>query len=271
MSTSTVSVERARLQKRSAVERWGPLLRYGSFALALLAWEIAGWTGERLLIPPFSATVAALWKMTLSGELLTALATSNQSLVIGFAITVLLGIPAGLVLGRFPLLDRASSLYLDISLVLPMVALMPVVIAALGITLTARVVIVVLFAVPGLIVNVRTGMRGVDPRLVEMARAFGAREWEIWLKVTLPAALPALMAGLRYAASRAVVGMIIVELTLISVGVGLIIQAGRGSFQPEIVFAATIVIAAEGMLIVSLARRFERVIANPRRAPKAAR
>ena len=267
MSTSPISVQRP----RSAVERWGTLLRYGSIGLVLAIWEYAGHTGERLLIPPFSTTVAALWRMTISGELLSALALSNQSLAIGFTLTVLLGIPLGLLLGRFPTLDRASSLYLDISLVLPMVALMPVVIAALGITLTARVVIVILFAVPGLVVNVRTGMRGVDPRLVEMARAFGAREWEIWWKVTLPAALPALMAGLRYAASRAVVGMIIVELTLISVGVGLIIQAGRGSFQPEIVFAATIVIAAEGMFIVSLARRFERSIAAPRHASRASR
>jgi ABC-type nitrate/sulfonate/bicarbonate transport system permease component len=267
MSVSSPALRRT----RTTVERWGPLLRYGSFAVALAIWEYAGQTGERLLLPPFSSTIAALWRMTASGELLGALATSNQSLVIGFTLTVLLGIPLGLLLGRFPTLDRAASLYLDISLVLPMVALMPVVIVALGITLTARVVIVMLFAMPGLIVNVRTGMRGVDPRLVEMARAFGAREWQIWWKITLPAAMPAVMAGMRYAASRAVVGMIIVELTLISVGVGLIIQQGRGSFQPEIVFAATIVVAAEGMLIVSLARRMERLVTAPRRHARTSR
>ncbi|MCC6177090.1 MAG: ABC transporter permease [Chloroflexi bacterium] len=270
MSASASAPAVARRPARSAVERWGPILRYGSILLLLAIWEYAGRTGERLLIPPFSSTVEALIQMTLSGELLGALATSNQSLVIGFVLTVLFGVPLGLVLGRFPTLDRAASLYIDVSLVLPMVALMPVVIVALGITLTARVVIVVLFAIPGLIVNVRTGVRGVDPRLVEMARAFGAREWEVWWKVTLPAALPALMAGLRFAASRAVVGMIIVELTLISVGVGLIIQNGRGSFQPDIVFAATIVVAAEGMLIVSLARRLEQVVAPVRRRAKAA-
>jgi ABC-type nitrate/sulfonate/bicarbonate transport system permease component len=137
---------------------------------------------------------------------------------------------------------------------------MPIVIVALGLNLTARVAIVLLFALPGLVLNVRTGVRGVDPRLVEMARSFGAKEWQVWWKVTLPAALPALMAGLRFAASRAVVGMVIVELTLISVGIGLVIQNGRGQFAPDVVFAGTLVVAAEGLIIVGLARRLEQLV-----------
>ena len=246
---------------RPAWRVWGPILRYGSFALLLLVWEYAGRTGEKLLIPSFTDTLAALWRITASGELFRALAISNQSLFLGFLLTVLIGVPLGSLLGRFPLLDRALSLYMDISLVIPMVALMPVVIVALGIGLTARVVIVILFALPGLVINTRTGIRGVDSRLVEMARAFGAKEWQIWWKVTLPAALPALMAGLRFAASRAVVGMIIVELTLIAVGIGQVIQDARGRFLADVVFASTLVVAAEGMLIVDLARRLERLVA----------
>jgi ABC-type nitrate/sulfonate/bicarbonate transport system permease component len=226
----------------------------------LLLWEYAGRTGERLLIPSFTDTVGALARLTVSGELPLALVVSNQSLVLGFVATLLIGIPLGLLLGRFPLVDRLMSVYLDISLVVPMVALMPIAIVALGIGLLARVVIVVLFALPGLVINVRTGVRGVDPRLPEMARAFGAREWDVWWKVVLPAALPALMAGLRFAASRAVVGMIIVELTLIAVGVGSIIQMGRGQFAADIVFATTLVVAVEGMLIVSFAERLEHVV-----------
>lgn len=264
MSVPAVAVRR----NRRALT-WGPALRYGSFLLLLLFWEYAGRTGERLLIPPFSATMVALGELIVSGELFRALYVSNQSLVLGFLLTVLLGVPFGLLLGRFPILDRVFGIYLDISLVVPMVALMPVVIVALGITLAARVVIVVLFALPGLVINVRTGMRGVDPRLVEMARAFGAREWQIWWKVTLPAALPALIAGLRFAASRAVVGMIIVELTLISVGIGLVIQNGRGQFAADVVFAGTLVVAAEGLLIVGLAGRLERLVAPRRKLGRA--
>lgn len=240
---------------------WGPRLRYGSAAFLLLFWEAAGRTGERLLIPSFTDTMRALWNLASSGTLLNALLVSNQSLVLGFLLTLLLGVPAGLVLGRFNLLDRMFGLYLDISLVVPMVALMPIVIIALGIDLAARVVIVVLFALPSLIINVRTGVRGVDPRLTEMARAFGASGWELAWKVTLPAALPALMAGLRFAASRAIVGMVIVELTLIAVGLGLIIQDARGRFDADIVFAGTIVLAVEGLLIVGGARRLELLVA----------
>jgi ABC-type nitrate/sulfonate/bicarbonate transport system permease component len=247
---------------------WGPPLRWASVVLCLLGWEYAGHTGEKLLIPSFSATLLAIWRLTISGELPRALLVSNQSLAIGFLITLAICVPLGLLLGRFVLLDRALSLYLDIAMVVPMVALMPVVIVALGISLTARVVIVVLFALPGLVINVRTGVRGVDPRLIEMARAFGAREWEIWLKVTLPAALPALAAGLRFAASRAVVGMVIVELTLIAVGIGAIIQNGRGSLSPDVVFAGTMVIALEGIALVRLATWLQKLLAPRARAPR---
>ena len=240
---------------------WGPRLRIITVVLCLLGWEYAGHTAEKLLIPSFTGTAAAIWRLTISGELPQALLISNQSLAIGFLLTLAIGIPLGLLLGRFALLDRALSVYLDIAMVVPMVALMPIVIVALGIGLTTRVVIVVLFALPGLVINVRTGVRGVDPRLIEMARAFGAREWETWLKVTLPAALPALAAGLRFAASRAVVGMVIVELTLITVGIGAIIQAGRGSFSPDVVFAGTAVIALEGMALVGLATWLQKLVA----------
>ena len=250
-----------RARPRARWQVWGPPLRYGTLLLLLLIWEYAGRTGERLLIPSFSATMAALWRLAVSGELGSALLESNQSLVFGFLATVLLGVPFGLLLGRFSTLDHILGLYLDISLVVPMVALMPIVIVALGLNLTARVVIVILFALPGLVLNVRTGVRGVDPRLVEMARSFGAGELEVWWRITLPAALPALMAGLRFAASRAVVGMVIVELTLIAVGIGLVIQTGRGQFAPDVVFAGTLVVAAEGLLIVGLARRLEQLVA----------
>ncbi len=245
---------------------WAPILRYGSFLAVMLGWEFAGRTGERLLIPSFTDTVLALWRLATSGQLGTALVASNQSLVLGFLVAVVIGVPLGLLLGRFEPLDRLLSVYMDISIVVPMVALMPIVIVALGLTLTARVVIVVLFALPGLVLTVRAGVHSVDPRMVEMARAFGAHEWQIWRKILLPASLPSVVAGLRYAASRAVVGMIIVELTLIAVGLGLIIQDARGRFQADVVFAGTLVVAIEGLLIVGLARRVEMLV-TPRHGP----
>lgn len=186
---------------------------------------------------------------------------SNQSLVIGFALTVPVGIIGGLALGRFPALDRWLGVFLDIALVTPQVALVPIIVVALGIDLAARATVVFLFAVPFLVVNVRAGTRSVDPRYVEMARSFGASELQLWRRVIVPGMLPAVAAGLRIAISRSVVGMVIVELTLVSVGMGALIQNSRALFRPAEVFAVTGVLVAEGLILISLARWAERRVA----------
>ena len=175
--------------------------------------------------------------------------------------TLPLGLVVGLALGRFRALDRWLGIFLDIAIVTPQIALVPVIVVALGIDLTARVTMVVFFAVPFLIVNLRTGVRGVDARFIEMARSFGASELQLWMRILLPGMLPALAAGLRVAASRAVVGMILVELTLVSVGLGSLIQTNRALFIPAKVFAVTAVIIIEGLALLRLTREIERRVA----------
>lgn len=225
-------------------------------------WEVAGRSGG-LLLAPFSATVGALWELTQSGELPQAFVLSNTALVLGLAVTLPLGIVVGLALGRSRALDRWLGVFLDIALVTPTIALVPVIVVALGIDLTARVTMVVFFAVPFLVVNLRSGVRGVDPAYVEMARSFGATELQLWRRVIVPGMLPAFAAGLRIAVSRAVVGMVIVELTLVSVGLGSLIQNNRALFIPAKVFAVTAVIIAEGLALLRLTREIERRV-SPR-------
>lgn len=229
-------------------------------AALLGLWEVAGRSGG-LLLAPFSATVGALWELTTNGELPQAFLLSNTALVLGLAVTLPLGLVVGVALGRFRTLDRWLGIFLDIAIVTPQIALVPVIVVALGIDLTARVTMVVFFAVPFLIVNLRTGVRGVDARFIEMARSFGASELQLWRRILLPGMLPALAAGLRVAVSRAVVGMILVELTLVSVGLGSLIQTNRALFIPAKVFAVTAVIIIEGLGLLRITREIERRVA----------
>ena len=115
----------------------------------------------------------------------------------GFAMWVLLGILAGLAAARFRSIEGFIDPYLNILLVTPMAALIPLLIMSLGIGMASRIVLVFVFSVPVIIVNTRAGVRQVEAHLIEMAHSFGASERQVWRKVLLPGSLPAVMTGVR--------------------------------------------------------------------------
>ena len=192
---------------------------------------------------------------------LSAFAISNQALVLGFAIATLVGIPLGLLIARFRAAEEYVDPYLSILLVTPMAALIPILIMSLGIGLASRVVLVVVFAIPVVIVNSRAGIRSVDPALIEMSTSYGASERQIWREILLPGALPAIMTGVRLGLGRAITGMVIVELLMVAVGVGSLILFYRGMLEPALLYGVVVLIVLEALILVSIVRLVERWVA----------
>jgi ABC-type nitrate/sulfonate/bicarbonate transport system permease component len=112
--------------------------------------------------------------------------------------------------------------------------------------------LVTIFAIVMVIVNARAGVRQVDPSLIQMARSFGASEATIWRRILIPGALPAIMTGVRLGLGRAVTGMVIVELLMVSVALGRLILQYRGMFQAASLYAVIIVILAEALILISV-------------------
>jgi NitT/TauT family transport system permease protein len=112
-----------------------------------------------------------------------------------------------------------------------------------------------------LVVNSRTGVRQVDPSVIEMARCFGASELQIWRRVLIPGALPAVMTGVRIAVGRAVTGMVIIELLLIAVGLGNLVQRYEARMQGDLLYGLIVIIVIEALLLIQAARWVERRIA----------
>jgi len=222
-----------------------------------LAWEWLGRAGGGFFLPPLTLTLGHLAAMALNGTLGTALLTSNAALGIGLPVSILVGVPAGLLLGRRRLLDRAFSYWLDVALVIPMIAVVPAIIVALGLTLTARVAVVMLFALPVIALNARAAVRLIDVDLTEMARSFCARPLQVWTKIILPAALGPLFGGLRLGLARGISGMIVVELTLIPAGIGGLISGYRSRFAAADLYAATLTIVLEGVVLIAVVQLLE--------------
>lgn len=222
------------------------------------AWQLLAINAGGLLIPSFTDTVIALAELMFDPVLWQALLISNQAMVIGFAISVVIGIPLGLAMGRFRAAEQFSDVYLNILLVTPISTLIPLLVMSVGIGLAARIILVVFFTFIMIIVNSRAGVRQVDPSLIEMGRSFGASERQLWQRIILPGAMPAVMAGIRIGLSRAVQGMVIVELLMVSVGIGGLILRYRGFFQADKLYAVIVVIVIEALILISLARWVER-------------
>lgn len=237
------------------VHKWG--LRLLSLALFAIGWEIVGRNLNSLLMPTFSETMVALGHLIVTQELWHALWVSNQAMVLGFGSAVLVGVPLGLLMGRWRAAEPFLNPYLNILLVTPMSALIPIMIMATGLSLLSRVLVVFSFSVVTIVINTRAGLRLIDPAWIEMAHAFGATERQLWTKILVRGALPAIFTGLRLGLSRSVTGMITVELLLIALGLGRLIMDFQGSFEAGALYATVIVVIAEAVLLLRLFKWFE--------------
>jgi ABC-type nitrate/sulfonate/bicarbonate transport system permease component len=226
-------------------------------SLALL-WEITGRLMDSTLIPPLSRIVAAWWKLLSSGKLLSNISMSLTTLAIGFLLAVLCGVILGLLMGRFRAVEHFLDLYVNALMSAPTTAFVPVLILWFGLGIESRIAVVFLFAVFVIIINTMTGVKQVDGVLVEMARSFGAREREVFFKIMLPAALPAIMAGVRLGMGRAVKGMVTGEMLLTLTGIGAMIMQYGSSFATDSLFAVILTILLLALLTMKCVQWVDR-------------
>ena len=166
-------------------------------------------------------------------------------------------VPFGLLLGRAPRVQQFANLYLDLLLVIPISALIPVVMGALGVGLAARIAIVFLFSFSVIAISSASGTRSVDPSLLEMSTAFGASPLRLWTRVLIPSAFPDVMTGLRLGLARAIAGMVIVDLLMVAAGIGGLILHYQADFEAAGTYAVILATAGEAVILIKLLRKAE--------------
>lgn len=243
---------------RPIVMRCAALVVFGSL------WEFGAYRSNALMIPGFLETIAAAFRMIASSEFWNAMLLSNQSLVIGFTLAILTGIPLGAAMGRFRSVEKLTEPLVSILLVTPMAAIIPLIMMAIGIGLSSRVLLVYVFSVVMILVQTKSGVRQVDSSLIEMSRAFGASEARIWREILMPGSVPSIMTGIRIGLGRAITGMVIAELLLVSVGLGGLVLRYRGFFRAADMYALIILIVLQALILVQLAERIERKVESRR-------
>jgi ABC-type nitrate/sulfonate/bicarbonate transport system permease component len=236
--------------------RW--LVRLGSLVTLITLWEVLAGRSQSLLAPRPTEVARALWHLLALPEFHHALWTSNQAMLLGYALAAGVGVPAGVLLGAAPRVGRVADVYLNVLLITPMPALAPLIVMATGLGLTTRVLVVWVFAVTIVVVATAAGVRNADPASIDMAQAFGANRRQVWGSVLLPGALPAIAGGLRLALGRAISGMIAAELLVVAVGVGRLLLRFQGDFDSAHAYAVALVVTAEGVVLTALVGWLER-------------
>jgi ABC-type nitrate/sulfonate/bicarbonate transport system permease component len=210
------------------------------------------------LIPPLSKIASAWLRLLMNGKLLENLAMSLWTLVAGFILALALGIIIGVLMGRFSQVEHFLDLYINALMSAPMTAFVPLLIMWFGLGVESRIAVVFLFAFFVIVVNTMTGVKQVDRIFVEMARSFGAKELEVFFKVVLPAAMPAIMAGVSIGMGRAVKGMVTAEMLLTLTGVGGMIMQYGSAFATDALFAVILTILIVAMIAMQLVKIVDR-------------
>jgi ABC-type nitrate/sulfonate/bicarbonate transport system permease component len=222
-------------------------------AIFLAIWEVtAQYLDNSLVLPPVSGILAALWDLISSGELIRALAESISLLIVGLIISTIIGFIFGALVARSRTAYWMLNPYFSALFATPTIALVPLVLVWFGFGFPGRVIVVILAAVVPIMFSVASGLRDDPKDLVDVARSFGVKgELALLFRVRVRAALPVLLAGLRLAAGRAVVGMAVAETYLRLGGIGGLIKSYGAMFQTDYVFAAILPLSLLGIAMVS--------------------
>ncbi len=240
------------------------LLGSSVIVLFLVGWELLFQLKivNPLFISAPSRVVLAEIAMIKDGSLLKNLTVSAKEFLLGYGAAVLIGFPFGIILGWFKLVRGSFGPFIAALQATPRVALMPLFIIWFGLGITSKIVVVLMSAIFPLIVNLRVAMTTIDADLVHVARAYGASRWQIFHSIAFPTSLPFLMTGLRLAAGRGLLGVIVAEVFGGAEGIGYMIQYAGSTFQTDKVFAGVLVVAVSGITLDfsldRLGRHFDR-------------
>lgn len=174
---------------------------------------------------------------------------SMKRILIGYGISVVVGLCVGLVIGRVKTLDETlGSLVLGLQ-ALPSICWLPIALLWFGLSETAILAVVILGSLFSVIIGADTGVKNVSPIYIRAARTMGAGGFNLYTKVIIPAALPSIISGFKQGWSFAWRSLMAAELLYVSLGLGHLLMMGRELNDMNQVIAVMIVIIVIGVVV----------------------
>jgi NitT/TauT family transport system permease protein len=249
-----VSVIASRIHGTPAITRltapaWH-LLRGGAAIIVFLAvWEAFPRLGllDATFLPPFSVVLQAIWEMLLSGELESHLFASAVRALSGFALAVVVGVPAGLVLGWYRGLANFLDPLLEIFRNTAPLAILPVFVLVLGMGETSKISMVFYSCIWPILLNTVSAVRTVDPLFIKSARSMALSPVRLFVKVVLPASIPTIFTGVRVAGAYSILVLIAAEMVAAKAGLGYLVNYSQLTFEIPKMYAGIIMLSFLGL------------------------
>jgi len=217
----------------------------------LVLWQIASDTGclKPSILPSPFVIAATLLELLKSGELFKNLEVSLVRVLEGFLMGASLGLLVGFAMGLSKRMEGALSLITGLLRPIPTIAWIPALILWLGIGESSKVTVIAVGSFWPVLLSAIQGVRGTDPKYLEVARVLEKDSYTRIFKVVIPSALPSIFTGLRVAMGIAWASVVGAELIAASSGIGFMIMYAREVSQPDVMLVGVLAIGLTGLLI----------------------
>ncbi len=254
-------------QHKLPVHRFAALTIAGTLAF-FAVWYFSAFAGlapPRFLPMPHDVleTLVRLMRTPFSGYTIQQhMLASLERFALGFGMAVLVGVPLGLMMGWFRLLDEIVSPLFNGLRFIPPIAWVPFAALWFGTGIGGPILIIFTGAFPPCLINSYRGAKYVETHLLEAARTLGLTNFQIISQVLFPAALPSIIAGLRISAGLGWMSLIGAELIVASSGIGYLLVKGQSNLDTSIVMAGMISIGVVGIVIDIVLRSLEKLLSH---------
>lgn len=237
------------------------LVRGSWLALALVvAWYLLSRDSESFFFPPLSQILERFVRLWTADDVLLDVWESVRNLLSALLLSVVVGIPLGVLLGRWRRGYDVLAPFLSFVWALPKLALLPAFIALIGLGSSMQITYVFMGTVWPIMVGTIDGIRAADPTLKDTMRTYRIRTGDLVMRVLLPGAAPQILAGVRTALSYGLVLVIVGEMLASSVGIGFFVRNAQQSYGMLDMWAGALIIGLLGftlnLLFSLLERRF---------------
>ncbi len=229
-----------------------------SVVVVLLIWQWGSSQTSGLLLPPPSAVLGKFLDPVWFAALMRAVSQSLVQLALGFALTLVIAVPLGMVIGRYRVLREMFEPVINAIYAIPPVAFVPFLVIWFGLFFEARVALVFLMSFFDVLVVIIAGARDVRRPLIDVGRSFGASRLQQLRLIVLPSLLPFFIGALRVGSARAINGMITAELFFAAVNLGAMMKRSTQQFDTAAVLSIVLLICLLGLIAQSLVALIER-------------
>ncbi|AWK53074.1 ABC transporter permease [Clostridium beijerinckii] len=212
------------------------------------------------ILPPPERVFKTFIKMINNGSIFINIYASMKRIIIGFGISIIMGIPLGIIFGMYEKIYEYFKPLLNFLRNTPPLALIPMLILWFGIGEESKIIIIILASIFPIFINTLNGIKNCDIKLIEVGKAFELSKYQIIMKIIIPNAVLNIVIGLRLALGYSFRAIIGAELIAASSGLGYLISDGKEMSRTDVVIVGIIVIGALGIITDYIFSRFVKMV-----------